>query len=286
MSRIDPSVCAVMVTYNRPRLAEFLISSLNDSSIRPNKIVVVDNSDLSDTGVEGAFLPNCEVIPLGTNIGPAAGFNLGIRRVLELEPNAKWILLLDDDDPPKNHSVIEQLIHRANSLPKNVGGVGLAGGVLSSKFGLLKSTLKFKDAEVNCDYLAGGYLPLYRARILADARFDESLFFGFEELSLGLRIKSSGFRLVACNDIASGAGYGHLSKVYSSERNRLRDYYSSRNSVIILRQVGRCAVFFTTLRILIGSFRIKALRVRQTRARLLGLVDGLRGRGGACKHSL
>ena len=101
------------------------------------------------------------------------------------------------------------------------------------------------------DYLSGAGCPHYSAAALRSAPGpDPDLFFGFEELDLGLALKRAGRRLYS-----SGLARDHGCADYvEPSRAALtvttpswRRYYSVRNLVTVLRKDGRTvdAVFVT-----------------------------------------
>ena len=84
VTRLDPDDCrvlAIIVAYNSPDALTRCLRSL-DSQTRPvDAVLVIDNSEPTPLDLSGLDLPlmtRTEVIPAGSNLGPAGGFALGL----------------------------------------------------------------------------------------------------------------------------------------------------------------------------------------------------------------
>ncbi len=128
----NPSVLAIVVTYNRKELLVENIGSLVNQTYKNLDILVVDNNS-----VDGTFDAICNYtsdrsicyVNTGGNIGGAGGFNFGIKRSLESEYDFIW--LMDDDSVPEPDA-LEQLIINAND----------------SNLGFLASKVLWKDSSI------------------------------------------------------------------------------------------------------------------------------------------
>jgi GT2 family glycosyltransferase len=98
IAKQTPSVCAVLVTRDRPGLLQDGLRALQAQTRPVDRIVVVDNASAAPTqGVLAAF-PGIEVIRLETNGGGAGGFHAGM---LAAQPYGHdWLWLMDDDTIP------------------------------------------------------------------------------------------------------------------------------------------------------------------------------------------
>jgi GT2 family glycosyltransferase len=90
-----PTVCAVVVTYNRHDLLVECLDRLDAQSRRPDHILVVDNASTDATPATLAARDGIEVLALEQNLGSAGGFAEGIR--LAHGRGYEWLWLLDDD---------------------------------------------------------------------------------------------------------------------------------------------------------------------------------------------
>lgn len=199
-------------------------------------------------------------VDAGENLGPAGGYALGISRVLEQADDHDWVFLLDDDDPPFFDDAIEKAANFAQSVfaqDPSVAAVGISGGRFDFGRGLVR---RIGDDDifgvVTVDHITGGGLPAYRvAAIKAVGPPLHELFFGFEELEFGLRLRKAGFSLYADGeewrrrkDVKRERGLLPPEEVSARRAEATswrvttpswRRYYSLRNLIFILRRHGR-----------------------------------------------
>ncbi|MFD1198955.1 glycosyltransferase [Brucella gallinifaecis] len=103
MSRENPYIDAVVVTFNRLEKLKSCISAINAQSITVRTIHVVDNNSTDGTRewlLENAKTLNITPHLLNHNGGGAGGFNAGIRAACNV--GADWIWVMDDDVYPKS----------------------------------------------------------------------------------------------------------------------------------------------------------------------------------------
>ena len=91
------SVTAVVLTYNRAILVSRCVKAILSSSVKCDRIIVVDNGSTDDTQqVLRQFNPAKVVIhALDKNVGAAGGFNVALR--LGHESGADFVWVMDDD---------------------------------------------------------------------------------------------------------------------------------------------------------------------------------------------
>lgn len=96
---MNPRIVAVVVTWNRVELLRECLVAISQQTVTPANVVVVDNASSDSTlSMLSTEHPRAEVIQLGSNIGGAGGFAVGIQRALLKDPDFVW--LLDDDTVP------------------------------------------------------------------------------------------------------------------------------------------------------------------------------------------
>lgn len=288
----------VLVTYRRPRELPLMLEALARQTRQLDTLVIVDNGDPQDPAplVATAAARAISYLPTGENLGPAGGLHVGCVQVLAAAGADDWVLFLDDDDPPDQPDAIEALAtfaEQQRDADPSTGGVGRVGARLDRRRAELR---RVPDDElrgaVRVDYVGGGQLPLYLAAALRSAVPDPGLFFGFDDLEVGLRLAGAGRTLYVDGDRwrAVRERYGRLGLEPSLARTEVtastwRDYYSHRNFVHLLRThvstraaARRSAVVLAKgVRNLPSRPRTAAAALRST-ARALG--DGWRGRLG------
>ena len=184
-------------------------------------------------------------------MGFAGGVAAGMRRALEFADDADWIVLLDDDDPPRFPFALERLAAfgaemRARDPTDRGRGdqrrlVRLAAGTDAPR----RRTTDPARMRSPLDHVAGNQLPFFLVGAVRRVGvFCEELFFGFSELEFGLRLWTSGSTLY---------GYGPLWLESRTQTGRVnlelrpsrrlhpvswRDYYTLRNAIFILRRFG------------------------------------------------
>jgi GT2 family glycosyltransferase len=90
-----PTVCAIVVTYNRHDLLAECLDRIGRQTRAPDNVLVVDNASTDDTSAMLAGRDGIEVLSLEENLGSAGGFAEGIRTAHER--GYEWLWLLDDD---------------------------------------------------------------------------------------------------------------------------------------------------------------------------------------------
>lgn len=273
--------CAVVVTFRRPESLRVTLRSVMTQRHRPNFVVVADNDPARSAEpviTEESWPVPVIDLPMPRNLGPAGGWGAALRRAGERKDRGEWMLVLDDDDPIGDPEVVGRLL--STSVGSDVGAVGLRGAVVIRPLGLLR---RVRGDAQPADYLASGGMPLYRwAALDAVGGFDESLFFGFEDLDLGLRLRSGGWSVVALElDVAHTVGDTN------PQRTPWREYYKSRALVTVARRhLGPSVTALTVLRLGLGAAMLLAHRhgLQLAAARAGGVADGLRGRLGVRRY--
>jgi len=297
---MDPSpaagrIHAFMVTYRRVESTVAAVAALLAQSRPPDTIIVVNNGDEADGAAITAAHPSARVrvVNAGDNIGPAGGWELGVRTVLADANDGDWLLMADDEAPPPDHATIERLLEFAQgqvAIDPTVAGVGLVGGRFDRRTG---TTVRLSDAElvgcVDVDTIGGGHWPLLRVAAIRSVQLpDPTLFFGFEELEYFLKIREAGLRL-----IVDGAAWQGLrvrwDRVGTSNttlrRTALspwRAYYSTRNQILIAHRFGTRTARWRAAGL--GAARAGRSLIRRdiasSNAHLRGVWDGLLERRG------
>lgn len=89
----------VVVTFNRCDLLKKSLDSLLNQTVKPQKIVIIDNASTDDTEkVVQNYLNNSDLfhyVKLSENVGGSGGFSRGVKEAMKFHPD--WVALSDDD---------------------------------------------------------------------------------------------------------------------------------------------------------------------------------------------
>lgn len=299
--RARPQVHGVLVTYRRPHMVPVMFQRLAEQQRPLDTLVVVDNDpdESARAAVEAAqaseTLP-VTYLPTGANVGPAGGIALGMRHVLDHSADHDWVLPLDDDDPPGSPDVVARLLQLGEELCAEdpaVGAIGLCGARFSTS---RARSVRVPDAElhdvVDCDWIGSGNFPLYSVRAVRTVGvFEESLFFGFDDLEYGLRLRAAGFAVCVHGalwrrerELAGRLDHVGTPSPWLDEPS-WRRYYSLRNLIYILRKQGhhRGAVRLVLRSLgkpVINAPRHPVLAARHLALNTRAIIDAYRGRLG------
>ena len=275
------SVCGVMVTYRRPSWVEVSLDTLARQTRRLDEVVVVDN-DPDESARAAAERAGARYLPAGRNRGMAGGLHVGLEAAGDRHD---LVLVLDDDDPPNGPDVVEGLVDffvDTRRLDPTCAAVGGAGALFDARSGRSRRPdMRGPGRALPVDWIGSGMMVLYDVSALrAVGGPDESLFFAYEDLDIGLRLRRAGHSLYRDRDHRTQAVFDLPTKTPRPSPDRV--YYSTRNLVVILgRESGRRRSAAIAVRLVAAALvRNPGCRVAATRAAVAGALDGLRGRLG------
>lgn len=283
---VQGALHGVLVTYNRPGELEFFLEALCLQTHKLDSLTVVDNrpSPESRNAVRSleAVAPIVTYLPMGENVGPAGGIARGMLQVLTHAEPQDWIVLFDDDDPPEDRSLLSDLIsarREAVSRYSRLAGFGASG----ARFDLTRGrVVRVPDEElgggiVEVHWIGGNQFPMYHvAAVRQEGPFDEYLFFGFDDLEYGLRLRAAGFTVAVSGSIhrARRAAANRLGLTPSHQLALApptwRRYYSLRNLIVLLLRYGSRSAA-ASLALQVGLFKPLARLPMQPRLALAHL---------------
>jgi GT2 family glycosyltransferase len=262
----DTYFAAFIMTYKRTAILEDTIRILYNQSHPPQKILIVDNDPAYSAKDIIAKFPDFKISyhATGYNAGPAGAAKAGLE--LLTKEGYQWIAWIDDDDPPLFEDTFEILLKSA-SKNKKCGCVGVVGQYFNRKNGVV---IRVPDKELDgigsfeVDNIAGNMSKIINADVCLKGKVypDEKLFFGFEELDFDLRLQKSGYVLLVDKELYKKHRiyYNRIDIIHKRGKkkdiNKLwREYYSTRNSMIILwKNAFYQALFFSFFRFFIKLF--------------------------------
>lgn len=222
---------------------------------------------------------------------------MGMRLALQSASDGDWIVLLDDDDPPRTDDMLDNLQGFATKMvgrDPSTGAVGTAGGRFDWRRGEIRRVVDDQlEGDVSVDYVGGSQFPFVRVEaVRAVGVFADELFFGFDDLEYGLRLRRAGYRIYCPGELwlKNRVAAGRLG-LEGGPTRRLgptdwRRYYALRNQIAILRRFGsRSTALRVTLvsgiaKPLVGLPRNPLLAIEHLLANGRAGWDGWRGRMG------
>jgi GT2 family glycosyltransferase len=249
---------AFIITYKRTSILRETISALCNQTLPPEKILLIDNDPEQSAKqiISNDYAVSLSYYSAGMNSGPAGGAYWGLKRLFE--EGWDWVLWVDDDDPPSAHNQLETICRLTEqaSIAGKVGMVGAAGVLFDRSQWLIHripdSNLK---GILEVDMIAGNQFPMvhrlvYEAGILPNP----DLFFGFEDLDFGIRLRNAGFRILV--DGCELKRLRHRFNKFGNEKSRgqqksikhlWREYYSIRTLNLMLNSRRYNIVWFRFL---------------------------------------
>lgn len=290
----------ILITFRRPRELALMLERLAGSERPVDLLVVVDNSP----GADAELLVDryraggraATYVAAAENLGPAGAVALAMGRLLEAAGDDDWIVLFDDGEPPGTEELAEmwEFAARMRAADPRLGAVGGVGATFDWARGrVLRVPDHRLHGPVPVDYIGSGQLPLYRVRAVREVGvFKPELFFGFEELEYGLRLRAAGWSLYVDGD-RWRAGRRLLGRLEVAGRPTVgfagttwRDYYRLRNLIAILLGAGRrgaavrVSLLVGLVKPLVNAPRQPGRSLRRLRLNWRAIRDGWAGRLG------
>ena len=236
---LSPSVSVIIVNWRSQTHLNQCLAALSRQTLRPGRIIIVDNSsDFSPKAILHLNL-RIEVIAPGGNIGFAAANNLGVMEA----HGSEWIALLNPDAFPEP-LWLENLLRAADRAPdfdffgsrlirylepQVLDGVQdvyhTSGLVWRHKHGVKSTEADLVSKEI---FSACAAAALYRRSAFLEAQgFDEDFFCYLEDVDLGFRLRLLGYR---CLYVPSAKAH-HVGSASSGRHSDFTVYHGHRNLV-------------------------------------------------------
>jgi rhamnopyranosyl-N-acetylglucosaminyl-diphospho-decaprenol beta-1,3/1,4-galactofuranosyltransferase len=293
-----PNIAVVVVTYNRRALLLDCLAALVAQSHAPQRIHVIDNASSDGTPDalrEGGWLARADLdyLRLDDNLGGAGGFAAGLARAVA--EGADWVWMMDDDALPAPDA-LRALLARADNPSNLYGSTAVAGECLAWGMTLTANGHRVErvaDLPPAADVSFLPFLGILVHRELVEriglpvAEF----FLAADDLEYCLRAQATGARcvLVAASQIHHPPSVAYRFSCLGRTLNCLtlppwKRYYDTRNRIFVARRHFGWRLYSETLPSialrLVATMVHEAQPLRQLRATLAGVADGLRGRGG------
>lgn len=297
MAKIWNTLAVAIPTFRRNQQLIEVLESISSQSMQPSVVLVVDNSPedgaqeaVAQCAKESVF--QIDYLSMSENLGPAGAFAAAVDALVRQPRGIEWMMCRGDDNPFDLIDAIECIHSFAKSVshrrPAAIGITGVRYNPRTARAQRVTVDELLSCKAVDVDFIPGAGTPTYYIPTLAKRaiNFDSGLFFGSEELDIGLRLKSAGELLL----VDAVADYGFRQRTGRLELDRRspepgrrisswRSYFDHRNRFWIARRHARAtAVIKLALRYLIkAGFVLLARRdASESVAILYGLVDGVR----------
>jgi GT2 family glycosyltransferase len=252
---VAESVVVVIVNWNAGSLLRRCIEAVKAQSLRPGRIVVIDNGS-SDGSLEaiGDDEEWLDIVRLGRNAGFAEANNIALERFGDAY---RWFALLNPDAFPEpgwlqalvtasrkrqDAAVFASRLMRAESQ-EEVDGAGDCYHVsgLVWRIGHGQRRKADEGNELKEVFSACAAAALYKSDVLRDVgAFDPAYFCYLEDVDLGFRLRLAGYKCVYVPDAvvchigsATTGGKNSDFAVYHGHRNLVWTYFKNMPGVLL-----------------------------------------------------
>lgn len=235
-----PNVFAIVLNYNGGTDVIECLKSLYRSDYPSLEIVVIDN-DSKDRSLKiiKELFQKSAIIQNASNIGFAAGNNVGIR--FALEKFADYIFLLNNDatvEPDTISLLVGYAEHNSGCgivspliLKEKNGSAWFAGGeILWTKMRAVHAHYAGQTNAFSTQYASGCAMLVSKAVFKEIGLFDEDYFLYYEDADFSLRAKKNGFGISV---LPSAAAYH---KEASNSNNALKTYWLVLSALIFFKK--------------------------------------------------
>lgn len=216
-----------------------------------DRVFVVNNSpDEIDEGIRAALvaMPDATLLDQPGNVGVAAGFNAGMRAGLDDGADFVWIFDQDSTVTPGMRNALLEAYSTGG------GTVGVVGPALRSHATGAVYRRERGSGAAQVDTLISSGSLFARAVVERIGLHDESLYIDYVDHDITLRARASGLRNLKVYSTLLEHRFGDSDparlfgrKIYLSHYSPMRQYYMSRNRVILLRRYGAGRWFWEDL---------------------------------------
>ncbi|MCR5622762.1 MAG: glycosyltransferase family 2 protein, partial [Treponema sp.] len=239
------NVFIVLVSYNAKRFLDACIGSLLRQDRADSHIVMVDNASPDDSNayIEEHF-PEVTLLKEPVNYGFGKACNIGAKYALE--HGAEFVLFLNTDTEADTNLVTELVEHAGPDTvttcftynDKDTLNPWYAGGRINRMSLFPEQALYPYDPSygpMEVEFISGCCMMMHRDVFEKVGFFDESYFMYVEDVEYCMRLMQYGIKLLYIQStkllhIAGG------SSVKFDDNNLLKDYYITRNNLILASQ--------------------------------------------------
>lgn len=256
----------IIVTYNRSRKLVKAVNSHLSQSIKPEKIIIVDNASNDDTHTlfeqGGIFHENSSIIyyPLEENVGGSGGFQFALEKALLIETD--WILF-GDDDAYFESNYVENLLDAYMAINDSSKIGVLSGTIIKKSSNTIEtgSRSKIRNDELvlftplkEIEYKKNTYIdvftfvgPMIKSRVIRDVgNIRSDYFIHYDDSEFSLRIKEKGYKAI---NISNAVVHHDSTGASGLPIRDWRLYYDIRNRSHMIINHGKSSYFFKIIAI-------------------------------------
>jgi len=259
------------------------VDSLYRQRYENYRVLVIDNGS-TDGSVEHLqqALPTQPIIENGTNLGFAAGNNVGVEVALASGAEYVWLL---NNDATADAGALAAMIHTAETNVR-IGAVGSVvcamddrakvlawgGGRIEFFWGRARHQLRPSRRRRRLDYVTGASL-LVRREAIEDVGFlNEDFFMYWEDADFGCRLRDAGWQIAVADD----AYVYHHEAGSVGQKSERRDILFNTSATLFFRKHSR----FPAIPIIVGAGTRVLKRLafgdwRRAKAVCVGVLHGL-----------
>jgi GT2 family glycosyltransferase len=196
---------ACITTRNRPQQLDECLKYLWNSSQKPHLVIVSDDSASSDMQLQNMQIvqkyPGTSYI-LGPQIGVCANRNSALNGIPSGETD---LVAFIDDDICVEANFIALAIGHYQKMPITDISKTIISGISRTPNGYIMSPGKlnfrgyFSDADV--PETVAIHAAIFPSAFLEEEKWDENIFFGYEDAELCLRALRRGYKILKCPEI-------------------------------------------------------------------------------------
>ena len=291
-----PLVSVIVVSYNTREVLRRCLARLQEESAGIDaEVIVVDNASRDGSAeMVAACFPQFQLVPSRSNLGFAAGNNVGFARA-----RGSYVVLLNPD-AFIGEGALATAIARMQAAPR----VGLAGGRLQDESGHLQPSGRLYPSLLNeflvisglaaryprsrffgrfdrtwadpgrdsrVDWVPGAFTIIRREALQAVGHFDERFFLYYEEVDLCRRIAAAGYEIWYWPEVQVTHLGGESSKTVTSED------FSSSGSQLTLWRMRSALLYYRKHHGLLGAWLAARLEIAWNGLRLAKSGVSVRG---------
>lgn len=285
-------VCVIVVTFNRSATLKVTLEAVNNQSVKPTYLVVVDNGSKDNTRQFLESYSDRIIYPihLQVNMGFGCGLSLGMKYALSHWGDFDCFLLMDDDSHPER-DYIQNLTHAKLQFnkPGILSTMGFVDHLWKGPISIYFKTQAQNQPALNepliyeVDHVLVDGALVDREVAETIGTFREDVFMMCEDAEYSKRIKRAGYAVAVLFD------QHNLNRLHLGGGDRFtfstrwRGYYHARNHLMIVKEYFSwrlCLMYFIRqTKYLLASLQAPD-RFDRIRLRLLGIWHGLIGRMG------